>query len=283
MEAVKRGYQENRRILIDGLPQGRPRPISCPPTARSISTPTSRDFTVRQFRLRQAHAGRGACRGHARRRLRSGPRPRSSSAFPMRARPTTCAKRCRGSRAGSAITCATAHRIPSRFERHLVAMAAANISFRQNPCPSARPRRHRRRACLARRRAVAAARGPVPASVALRDPDRVRHRAADAVGQGQSAAALVPMTLQTLVVLLIGAAYGCAARRRDRARLFGRRRDRLSGVRGPGRRACAADGTDRGLSLRLRRGGLRDGLAQPSAAGIVRCCGCSSRWRSATS
>ena len=42
MEAVKHGYEENRRILIEGPAEGRASTNSCRSTARSISMPTSR-------------------------------------------------------------------------------------------------------------------------------------------------------------------------------------------------------------------------------------------------
>jgi len=57
---VKRGYQENRRILIAGLPASRDRTNSCPPTAHFTSTPTVSKFTSDSFEfakqmLEQAH------------------------------------------------------------------------------------------------------------------------------------------------------------------------------------------------------------------------------------
>src|SRR6478752_7072397 len=75
----------------------------------------------------------------------------------------------------------------------------------------------------------------------------------------------VPMTLQTLVVL----------RQRDGDGLSGRRRDRISGLRRSCRRPRAARRSDSRISLRLRRGGLCDGLAErarlgPLGAPVVR-------------
>ncbi len=43
MEAIKHGYQENRRILIEGLPRA-VLPTSCRPTAHSTCTPTCRNL-----------------------------------------------------------------------------------------------------------------------------------------------------------------------------------------------------------------------------------------------
>ena len=92
MEAIKRGYLENRRILIEGLPTAG---LDQFPARRRRILPLRRRLRLhlRQFRLRQADAGGGACRGDPRRRLRSVPRRRISSASPTRARPTTCARR----------------------------------------------------------------------------------------------------------------------------------------------------------------------------------------------
>ena len=70
MDAVKHGYEENRRILVDELPKagldnlpaGRRRVLSL---CRCVA------LLERQLRFRQAHARRNPCGGDARRRLRS--------------------------------------------------------------------------------------------------------------------------------------------------------------------------------------------------------------------
>ena len=74
MEAIKHGYQENRRILIEGLPQGRARPIPAG-RRRVLSLRRRLGIHLRQFRLRRRDAGKGPCRGDPGHRLRSGPRP----------------------------------------------------------------------------------------------------------------------------------------------------------------------------------------------------------------
>ena len=75
MEAIKRGYQENRRILIEGLPQAG---LDRLPAGRWRVLSLCRRLEIhrRQFRVRQRDAGKGPCRGHPRPRLRSGPWPR---------------------------------------------------------------------------------------------------------------------------------------------------------------------------------------------------------------
>ena len=50
-------------------------------------------FTSDSLRVRQADAGAGACRGHARHRLRSGPRPRLRPVFLRALGRRKCAKR----------------------------------------------------------------------------------------------------------------------------------------------------------------------------------------------
>ena len=99
MEAIKRGYQENRRILIEGLPQRRPRPISCRPMARFTSMPT--------FRNSPPTVSNSPARCWKRRMSRRPPASISirftaagSSGSPMPVRPTKCAKRWRGSPPG---------------------------------------------------------------------------------------------------------------------------------------------------------------------------------------
>ncbi len=74
MEAIKRGYQENRRILIEGLPEAG---LTNSARGRRVLPLRRRfGFHLRQFRVCRPHAGEGACGGNARRRLRSDPRPR---------------------------------------------------------------------------------------------------------------------------------------------------------------------------------------------------------------
>ena len=83
-----------------------------------------------------------------------------------------------------------------------------------------------------------------------------------------------PMTLQTLVVLMIGAAYGWRSGGATRDRVSGGRRIRLPGVCRPRRRAAPLVGLTCGVSVRLRGGGCRHGLAQ-SAVGTATWPGCS--------
>ena len=74
MEAVKHGYEENRRILIDGLPKAGLDTFLPVDGAFYLYADVSR-FLRRQPRLCQAHAGGGRRRGDARGRLR--PRARA--------------------------------------------------------------------------------------------------------------------------------------------------------------------------------------------------------------
>ncbi len=73
MEAVKHGYEENRRILLDGLPKAGLDQM-LPVDGALLSLCRRLAVLRRQLRFRQAHAGRGAYRSHAGRRLRSGAR-----------------------------------------------------------------------------------------------------------------------------------------------------------------------------------------------------------------
>ena len=65
MEAVKHGYEENRRILTEGLPQAGPARVS---SRRRRVLPLRRRLALhrRQPRVRQAHAGGGGRRRDAR-------------------------------------------------------------------------------------------------------------------------------------------------------------------------------------------------------------------------
>ena len=98
MEAVKHGYEENRLILTRGLPQAGLPGVS-PRRRRLLSLRRRLALHRRQPRIRQAHAGGGRPPRH----------PASisipfavtdSSAFPMRVRPPTCARRWNGSARG---------------------------------------------------------------------------------------------------------------------------------------------------------------------------------------
>ncbi len=96
MDAVKHGYEENRRILIEGLPKAG---LDRVPAGRRRVLSLCRRVALhrRQLRLRQAHAGGGGRRRDPRHRLRSGRTASTSSASPTRARPPTCARRWNGS------------------------------------------------------------------------------------------------------------------------------------------------------------------------------------------
>ena len=100
MEAIKRGYQENRRILIDGLPQAG---LDQLPAGRRrvLSLCRRLEIHLRQFCLCRPDAGESGCRGHPRRRLRSGSWPPVHSFFLRAVPPTRCAKPSRASRSGS--------------------------------------------------------------------------------------------------------------------------------------------------------------------------------------
>ena len=74
MEAIKRGYVENRRILIEGLPKAGLQQV--PARRRRVLSLCRRlRLHLGQLRLRQEDAGRGACRRDPGRRLRSLSRP----------------------------------------------------------------------------------------------------------------------------------------------------------------------------------------------------------------
>ena len=98
MEKIRRGYQENRRILIEGLPRaGSTR--SCRPTARFILCRRVA-LHLRQLCVRQADAGTGGRRGHAGGRFRSACAGQNFCACVMPARAKRCAKRSSGSGIG---------------------------------------------------------------------------------------------------------------------------------------------------------------------------------------
>ena len=103
MEAIKRGYQENRRILIEGLPQAGLDQI---PAGRRRVLSLCRRFGIhlRQFRVCRRDAGKGPCRGNPRHRLRSGAWPRVHPFF-------LCALGRRNARGGGA------HRALARIAR----------------------------------------------------------------------------------------------------------------------------------------------------------------------
>ncbi len=98
METVKHGYEENRRILLEGLPKiGLD--ASCRWTAPSISMPMSRASRA------TASISPSACWKRRASRRRRGSisircTARSSCASATPARPTTCARRWRGSGSG---------------------------------------------------------------------------------------------------------------------------------------------------------------------------------------
>ena len=73
MEAVKHGYEENRRILLDGLPKAGLEKI-LPGRRRILSLCRCVALLPGQLRLCQAHAGGNACGDHAGRRFRSAER-----------------------------------------------------------------------------------------------------------------------------------------------------------------------------------------------------------------
>ncbi len=80
MDAVKHGYQLNRQILIDGLPKAGLDRFLPADGAFYLYADVSR-FQRRQFRIRQANAGRGSRGSDPRYRFRSSPRPFIHSAF----------------------------------------------------------------------------------------------------------------------------------------------------------------------------------------------------------
>ena len=92
MEEVKHGYEENRRILVEGLPKAGLDKFLPVDGAFYLYADVSR-FTERQLRLRQAAAGRGSCRGDAGHRFRSDARHIGFCASATRDRPPTCARR----------------------------------------------------------------------------------------------------------------------------------------------------------------------------------------------
>ncbi len=96
MEAVKHGYEENRRILTRRPAEGRARQI---PARRRRVLSLRRHFALlrRQPGFRQAHAERGARGGDAGHRFRSGERPATSCAFATPARRRRCMRRWSGS------------------------------------------------------------------------------------------------------------------------------------------------------------------------------------------
>jgi aspartate/methionine/tyrosine aminotransferase len=99
MEAIKRGYEENRRILIEGLPRAGLTKFLPADGAFYLYADVS-DFTADSFAfagqmLEKAHVA--ATPGVDFDPCTAGP----SSASRMRARPTRCARRWRGLRAGS--------------------------------------------------------------------------------------------------------------------------------------------------------------------------------------
>ena len=198
MEAIKRGYQENRRILIEGLPQGRPRQIPARRrrvlslcrrlrhSPRTVSSSPSRCWKRRMSRQRRASIS-----------IRSTAAP--SSVSPTRARPTRCARRCRASRAGS-------HSAAQSVTRHLqIQTATGEISLSaRTRCQHSVTTKH----FPAGRSALAAP--------GRSDPRRLACVILIALGTALLTLSAkvnlplpyVPMTLQTLVVLMIGAAYG---------------------------------------------------------------------------
>ena len=103
MEAIKRGYQENRRILIEGLPQAGLTKFLPADGAFYLYADVS-DFTADSFEFAGRHAGEGACGGDARRRFRSDPRPQLHSLL-------LCALGRRDARSGDA------HRALARLRR----------------------------------------------------------------------------------------------------------------------------------------------------------------------
>ena len=74
MEAVKHGYQENRRILIEGLPRAGLTKFLPADGAFYLYADVS-EFTSDSFEFAKRDAGKGPCRGNPRRRFRSGSRP----------------------------------------------------------------------------------------------------------------------------------------------------------------------------------------------------------------
>ena len=78
LDEVKHGYEENRRILVEGLPRAG---LEFIPAGRRRVLSLRRRFALldRQFRLRHAHAGGGGGRCDPRRRFRSAARTEFSA------------------------------------------------------------------------------------------------------------------------------------------------------------------------------------------------------------
>ena len=70
MEAVKRGYLENRRILIEGLPRAGLTKFLPADGAFYLYADVS-DFTADSLEFARRNAGKGPCRGNPRHRFRS--------------------------------------------------------------------------------------------------------------------------------------------------------------------------------------------------------------------
>ena len=99
MEEIKHGYQENRRILIEGLPKAGLDQV--PAGRRRILSLCRRlGLHLRQLRVRQADAGAGPCCGHAGGRFRSDPWPFIHPASLMRVRLRRCGRQLTGSLTG---------------------------------------------------------------------------------------------------------------------------------------------------------------------------------------
>ena len=258
MEAIKRGYQENRRILIEGLPQAGLTKFLPADGAFYLYADVSA-FTSDSFEFAKRDAGKGACRGNPRRRLRSGSWPPVHPLF-------LCAFGRRNARSRGA------HRALARIGAATAATRVVTHTpnnpphIRRCPCQfTIYPGRRCRQAFSARRVAVAAiAPQGFQACCAAVDPDCAGNGAADAVGQDQSAAALRADDAADVGRADDRRRLWLAARRRDRHGLSGGGGDRIAGVRRAGRRSRAVRGADGRLSRRLCRSqpSSLDGLSE---------------------
>ena len=197
MEAIKRGYQENRRILIDGLPQAGLDSFLPADGAFYLYADVSK-FTSDSFAFAGADAGEGAM---SRRRPGSTSirfMAASSFVFPTRVPPTRCAKPSRASRSGSDSGGDTSvrHQSNTRANQEIflsITSTPGLVAVRHSP--------------------LAAIVWPQPAagiSLVLRSVMLIALGTALLTLSAKVNLPLpfVPMTLQTLVVLVIGAVYG---------------------------------------------------------------------------
>ena len=119
MEAIKHGYQENRRILIEGLPKaGLEQVPAC--RRRVLSLCRRLGLHSDSFEFAKRDAGAGARRGHAGRRFRSDPWPFVHPVLLCAFGRRRCARQLTGSRAGlNSARSSTAVSTPARGDSSL--------------------------------------------------------------------------------------------------------------------------------------------------------------------